>query len=234
MLHKLFPEVVSSSVLARYWYCAEESYINAVLGISNISKKVADNGITGHDWLEDRPKSKSWLNVNDKLEELSEQVNYLWFDRLGLAGSRFYRGTRIIAHPDDYIVYWTPRKISLVENKTITNPKWIKFLGPVARQQVLIGMWVFEPIFEQIGFGIADSCFVQYWKRYGMWMLNSEETPYNRYSVEEFLDNTFTFYRGQTQPIPPNRFKCRNCRVKQHCRIWRSEHEEELEGNRQR
>ena len=218
---KLFPAAVSSSVAARYWYCSEESYQKAVNGIRFISKKAAKGGYVGHEWLEKRPKSKSWLNVWQRLQNLAKTSNKIWFDRLGLGlgACRYYKGTKIIAHPDDYLVHWRPRNISLVENKTIMNPKWMRYLGPVARQQLLICAWVYEPIFEQISFHIDAEHFVQYWKRNGMWLLNSESVEYDPHNVTEFLDDLFCLYHGDCVPIPPASFKCESCKGKQYCRI---------------
>lgn len=217
----LFPECTSTSQIARYWYCAEECRINVVEGIRYLPPKAIAGGSRGHAWLEQRPKSKSWLNVYNKLKKLAEKSSLVWFDKngLGFAGCRYYKGTKIISHPDDYYVWWKTRQIEMVENKTVTNLNWKKYLGPIALQQLSLGCFIWNPIWLKIGFDLFDEHTIQYWHRNTMRYLGEKKIIYNSYEVTDFLDKLWRLFRGEEDPIPPMDFKCERCGVREYCTI---------------
>ncbi len=219
---KLFPEAINSHVAARYWYCAEECLLRAVEGIKHKYTKAMAGGTRGHTWLEQRPKSKSYKNVYARFEEMAKNSSNIWFDFIGLAARRQFQGTWVIAHPDDYDVLWKERQIRFIENKTITNPDWKRYLGPVAQQQLLISAWVFEPFINEINYDSAPNHYLYWWDRNDMWPLGYDEIPYNTRDVEKFLNDLFLMFRGQRDIIPPSEFKCRTCKTyKDHCGFWK-------------
>ena len=205
---------------ARYWFCAEECRLRAVEGIRYVPVKATQDGLRGHKWLEERPKSKSWLNVQNQIKDVAKNSDLVWFDYIGMAAKRQYKGTWVIAHPDDYDVIWNKRQIRFIENKTIKNPDWKRYLGPVANQQLEISIWVWEPVLDNIGWHLADDHYVYWWDRNDMWPLGPTHVTYTAKKVEDFLDRLFGIFEGTRNLIPPSDFKCRTCRTfKDHCTI---------------
>jgi CRISPR/Cas system-associated exonuclease Cas4 (RecB family) len=118
--------------------------------------------------------------------------------------------------------------VSFIENKTLQNLDWRRYLGPCARQQLEITVWVFEPIIKRIGFKISTGHYIQYWGRNDRRPLQQEHLQYYPWMIEQFLDKLFDLYDGKTQPIPPNDFKCKHCKTKQFCRTKKGESECQL------
>lgn len=241
-LRKYFPEAIGSHVIGRKWICDEDSRLSA-LGLWKWKKGAVSKPILRgsglDDWLKDRPRSHDELNVLEALHDLVFNPEYyfeeegkqyhvvfgdsLWKDRLGFGAYRVWDGVKVIAHWDDFHCYWNrvtrDKHIWQVEYKGLTSPEWIRFEAPAAVCQVKITQWVWEPVWNFLGWAAWDKVWSEYYFLGDSHFLERREDNWNAEEVEEGLDDAWRLYRGEREPIPPRSFKCRNCRLLDLCTI---------------
>lgn len=226
---RYFPEAVSSSVLGRKFICDEDSRLTA-LGMfrwneSREVSKAISRGSRLDDWLKQRPKSTDEARIlknMDKLIEAKENDGF-WRDKIGLGASRIFKGTEVISHFDDFHCYHNrttgKKDFWLTEYKGLTSPSWVHFEAPAAQVQVAVSQWVWEPIFKGLGWNPATETWVEFYDMRDNTFLERRKFIWFPDIAEDILCDAFDLYSGHRPPIPPRRFKCRNCNKLSICSI---------------
>lgn len=206
------PPKIRTHVIARYWWCAEQSRLLALYPeLSDREPKGCMLGGTRvHDWLEARPKSKSEQALIDKLQD------YYPFTRL-------FEDVTISGTPDDIqIVYFQGKRfVKLSEFKTVSHYKLDPLVTCQASLQVKIYCWILEPILKELGYRLSAVHDVALYNRNSAHYIGKREFHYRSQEVEKELHRIFEMYRGNVPPIPPTPWKCQVCdkELKERCTI---------------
>mgnify|MGYP000406752234 CR=1 FL=1 len=196
-----------ASILARYWYCAEECRL-LFNGFESKPTEAKSRGDKIHKWLAQRPKTPTEIRLISKLEELKPFY-------------RDYKGVRIFGTPDDYKV--KRKKVALEEYKSVSGwgsvDFWEKFEYPCAEFQINTYHFIMQPILERLGYELKDLGYIYLFDRTGRFM--------RKYSVRFIesmyladLDTVLAVVTGEMQPIPPKSFKCKTCEFRgRGCRL---------------
>jgi CRISPR/Cas system-associated exonuclease Cas4 (RecB family) len=200
------PPSVRTHQIARYWFCAEQSRLLAVLGLKIPDSPILNQGTKVHDWTEERPKSNA---------------EYALFCKLDKTLSRNLDGIDIIAHPDDLFVLGK-NTVQLVEYKTIDKMNVKMWKSSLAKYQLQIYCWVLEPILKQLGYRMAHHHYVVYLSRQGQFIKKVMVEQDNR-CTEAMIRQVLAFWKTGQPLIPPMKWKCTMCSAnfKQECRVYR-------------
>jgi len=204
----VFPHSVGAHILGRYYWCASESKILA--HEESLEKKLPKDcmleGITVHEWLASRPKSKTERKLLFELEQVRP-----WY--------RILDGTKIYAHPDDFGI--RKRLVQIREYKSVDKYDIDPFVVCSAVLQTKIGSWVLEPILRNLKYRLDGMHEVSLYNRKTAYFIGRTRVFYDPEEIVEELRFVFGVYRGENPLIPPKRWKCRVCdsEIKRKCSL---------------
>lgn len=234
------PDRYRGSWFGWWWYCAERSrhYVHKMVPKKPITKQIR----AGRE-LDEILRStlgKRWPWENRFLDELQKlQDPYIGFTR-----ELDYHGktVTISGHPDDYQVS-LDGAVSLLEEKTTEIPSLRmieRYLVPKAEQQDSVYCWIFDPLLSQIGYHVAKTHSVLYWKvdhkADTCELIDTYPFDYHPDMVEKMIIRCLDGWNDPAKIIPPKcrlyeqdveewrkkSWKCRSCPKihKAVCQFW--------------
>jgi len=218
------PKEIRVHLFVRHYYCAEEARLRAVENVrpSQISKECG-GGTRVHDWLENRPKSPSEIEL---LQRLQPYQPY----------KREFQGIQVVAHPDDLRIEFRKanggyiRIVAVEEYKTtkslrrdIKTGEWEYeyFSRRQAEFQVGIYAWVLYPILKDLGYRLSSTQYLTIYRRRDAKFLKQYKIKVDFQEIEQKISEILEYWRYALFPKPPlldrwklwmpKEWKCKRC-----------------------
>ena len=215
---KIFPEEIRASWISRSYWCHEASRIKATIPDERIRirtpRKIELEGLNIHEVLRRRKFPKA-------VEEFDRRLAAV----LPLYG--IFEGTRIYCHPDEHRV--RKRIVQIVENKS-TKGKPSIYQTCTSTFQTKTYAFIEDQIIPALGYTVASVHRVMYWRRPTVRikkLILLKVVPVYFYPEEYKKDLHYIFevWRKKEDPLPPAKWKCKQCELfnKVRCRFYTGE-----------
>jgi len=218
-----------ASVLAGRYWCDEQMKLKILRGISQDdskkpekSRKTAAIGTHIHEELYNTGRRHPW--EEEWIRLVAPYMTSEWGFMRKFQGIDVY--DPITGHPDDFQV--TPgKKISIIEYKTTASDSewWRKFVMATARIQAgVLYPYIIEPLAFRLGYEVADSHAVIFYKQDTRALLEHRTCWYDKGGSEQYLEECFEIIKGERDTYMPKKHKCYMCPldIMMECRFYKA------------
>jgi hypothetical protein len=227
------------SILAHWFWCAEQAYWQARGTEDNSAIQQKETGKNIHATISEKHKRWTWeIGFLKKLEQF-RQDDFGFVRKVGKENIFW----DITGHPDEFQVT-IGKKVSIVEIKTTEMGEknldfFIHFRLPCAVFQTQLYCYILDPILKEIDYDLDHTHVVQVWhvkyrREQGQKILVDQEhlcdfpVLYYPVQVENQLLQILEGMKDHSKVIKPRSaptgFKCRQCpkNYKEKCQFWKS------------